>query len=378
MAKGKGMDERQLNVVLVAGKFQARGTSANTLRLAENLPAHNVAVQIVCTDARGINRQRRSQLKIHEYPYLKLPLLGRLTRSLVHRELLHTPPDLIHVQSHSMFAEGNWLAERFDCPCLLTVHEILPQNVRIRYAPDRGHRLIAVSEPVKTVLRDRLGLGENEVSVIHCGVDADTSRPLPPVLDPAHRPVIGVAGPLEMIKGLPFFLGAAQKVLAQKPDVEFLVSGAGPEEENLRRLAEELAISDHVTFVPNLADFAKPLAAMDVFCLPSLQQGLGTIMLEAMALGKPVIASGVGGVFTIIRDNETGLVVPPSNSSRLAERMLELLDDPVLARAIGEAGRRLVLGEFGTEKMIQETLALYRDVAGEKLADSTVAAGSVD
>lgn len=366
------MDEPQLNVLLVAGKFQARGSSANTLRLAEHLPEQNVAVRIVCVDARGIERERRAQLKIHEYPYLKIPVLGRLTRSLVHRELLPDPPNLIHVQSHGMIAEGLWLAERFDCPCILTVHEILQQNVRLRFTPGRSRRLVAVSEPVKTVLRDRLGLGESDVSVIHCGVDADLSRPLPPVLDPAHRPVIGVAGPLEIIKGLPFFLGAAQKVLAKKPDVEFLVSGAGPEEENLRRLAEELDIAEHVTFVPNLADFDEPLAAMDVFCLPSLQQGLGTIMLEAMALGKPVIASGVGGVFTIIRDNETGLVVPPSNSGRLAERMIELLDDPMRARAIGEAGRRMVLREFSVDKMIAETLELYRQVAFENSADSTL------
>eukprot|EP00913_Durusdinium_trenchii_P035327 g33057.t1 len=356
----------------------ARGSSANTLRLAKNLPEHGVAVRVVCVDAHGIDRPRRDRLRIHEYPYLKLPLLGRLTRALVHREMLQTPPDLIHVQSHDMVDEGLWLADRFECPCILTVHEILPRNVRLQFVPGRKRRLIAVSAPVKTVLRDRLGLDDDDVTVIHCGVEADTARPLPAVLDPGHRPVIGVAGPLEIIKGLPFFLGAAQKVLAQKQNIEFLVTGAGPEEENLRRLAEELDIAEHVTFIPNLADFTEPLAAMDIFCLPSLQQGLGTIMLEAMAMGKPVIASGVGGVFTIIRDNETGLVVPPSNSSRLAERMLELLNDPVLARSIGEAGRRLVLEEFSTEKMIQRTLALYHDVVDSKQADRPVASGAAN
>ncbi|HUF37494.1 MAG TPA: glycosyltransferase family 4 protein, partial [Anaerolineales bacterium] len=170
------------------------------------------------------------------------------------------------------------------------------------------------------------------------------------------------AGPLEAIKGLPFLLGAAAKVLRNRQDVEFLIAGSGPEEEGLRRLARELEISGHVTFVPNLLDFTESLAAMDIFCLPSLRQGLGTIMLEAMALGKPVIATGVGGVYSVVREGETGLVVPPQDSSRLAERILELLNDPVRARAIGESGRRLVQSEFNVETMVRRTAELYREI----------------
>ena len=131
-------------------------------------------------------------------------------------------------------------------------------------------------------------------------------------------------GPLEAVKGHVFFLGAAQRVAAAHPETEFLVAGAGPEEENLRRLARELGINHNVTFASNLYDFSASLAAMDIFCLPSLRQGLGTIMLEAMALGRPVIASGVGGIYSVVRNNETGLVVPPSDSAALAERILEL------------------------------------------------------
>ena len=101
---------------------------------------------------------------------------------------------------------------------------------------------------------------------------------------------------------------------------------------------------------------------MDIFCLPSLQQGLGTIMLEAMSLGRPVIASAVGGVYSVVRDNETGLVVPPRDSGALARRILELLDAPVHARAIGTAARQAVSEEFGVERMVERTAALYREV----------------
>jgi glycosyltransferase involved in cell wall biosynthesis len=120
-----------------------------------------------------------------------------------------------------------------------------------------------------------------------------------------------------------------------------------------------------VTFVPNLYDFSTALEAMDIFCLPSLRQGLGTIMLDAMGRGIPVIATGVGGVFSVVSDNETGLVVPPSNSARLAERILELLNDPLKARALGTKGRELVREEFGIERMVEETADLYREVVQE-------------
>ena len=85
-------------------------------------------------------------------------------------------------------------------------------------------------------------------------------------------------------------------------------------------------------------------------------------MLEAMARGKPVIATGVGGVDSIVTDGETGIVVPPSDSERLAERILEVLREPGMARRIGEAGREVVRTHFRVDQMVARTAALYRDI----------------
>ena len=178
---------------------------------------------------------------------------------------------------------------------------------------------------------------------------------LSPPLEPGHFPVVSTAGPLEAIKGIPYFLGAARQVLASRRDVEFLVAGAGPEEANLRRVARELDIADRVTFVPYVLGFSDSLAATDIFCLPSLQQGLGSIMLEAMALGRPVIATGVGGVSSVIRDGETGLIVPPQNSGELARRIIELLDQPARARAMGAQARKLVVEQYSVDTMVHRT-----------------------
>jgi glycosyltransferase involved in cell wall biosynthesis len=148
--------------------------------------------------------------------------------------------------------------------------------------------------------------------------------------------------------------------MAEHPDAEFLIAGAGPEERNLRRQVQELGIAQHVTFVPAMMDLHNSLMAMDVFVLPSLKQGLGTIMLEAMVRGRPVIATGAGGVYSAVADDQTGLLVPPRDSAALAARINELLRDPLRARRIGRAGRETVIANFPVQRMVEQTARLYR------------------
>jgi glycosyltransferase involved in cell wall biosynthesis len=183
-----------------------------------------------------------------------------------------------------------------------------------------------------------------------------------PVLDPGHVPVVGTAGALEAAKGLDDFLRAARIVSSSRPDVQFLICGAGPEETRLRRMSDELQLAGSVTFVPNLFDFAESLAAMDIFCLPAHKQGLGTIMLEAMARAKPVIATRAGGVERVVTNDVNGLLIAPSDSDDLAQRMLELLADPSRARSMGERARELVSREFRVDIMVEATAKLYREV----------------
>lgn len=356
------MAEPSLKVLLVAARFEVRGTSANTLRLAEGLQTQGIATTIVTPNADLVAPSRRKRLSISVYSRLNFPIWGRVVRNSIIGDLAADPPDLVHIQSWSAYRTGVWLARRLQRPFVLTIHDFLPSQTRVRIDLRWARRIIAVSQSVKSELLSRASVPPEFVCVIHPGVEVQPSVRATTVLAPGRVPVVGTAGPLEAVKGHVFFLGAAQRVVASYPDIEFLIAGAGPEEENLRRLARELGINPKVTFVSNLYDFTTSLSAMDIFCLPSLRQGLGTVMLEAMALGRPVIASGVGGIYSVIRNNQTGLVVPPSDSGRLAERILELLRDPVRARSIGEAGRLSVCEEFGVERMVTQTANVYRDV----------------
>ena len=349
-----------IDVLLFAGSFELRGTSAYTLRLAQYAAEYGIHTRVICPDASRVDPSMRLKLDISEYRNLKVPLLGQFMLRLVKQELSKKLPDLIHIQSRHVLPQGQWLARKIKRPFLLTVNDYLQSDERLRIDMNWCKGIITVSESVKKDLIARTGLSEEFVLVIPSGVNVPEDANLAPVLSRDRQPVVGTAGPLEAIKGLPYFLGAASRVLAVNPKVQFLISGAGPEESNLRYLSRDLEISENVTFVPNLYDFSISLEAMDIFCLASLRQGLGTIMLEAMALAKPVIATGVGGIYSVIRDGETGLVIPPSNSEALASSILKLLEDPLKARAMGEAARELVRREFRVETMIEKTVEQYK------------------
>ncbi len=363
------------SVLLMAERFSVRGSCAYTLRLAEHLPQRGLRTSVVCPDARMLDRDRRKELRIDERPQLDWPIWGNVVRGLLARQLSADPPDLIHVQTRGALRQGMWLARRLQRPFLVTIHDYLQPNERFYIERQWCRRIIAVSDSVRADLIQRTRLPEDLVTVIHSGVDRAASCEMLKVFEPNRVPVVGTAGPLEAVKGFPFFLGAAARVLATGREVEFLIAGAGPEESNLRRLSRELGINDKVTFVPNLLDFDDALAAMDVFVLPSLQQGIGTIMLDAMAMGRPVIATRVGGVYCAVHDNETGLLVPPSNSEALAERIVELLDDRNKAQFIGSAARDLVEREFGVEGMVDQTAALYHEILDRSSTPVPVAAG---
>jgi glycosyltransferase involved in cell wall biosynthesis len=356
------MSEAEFEVLLLAGRVEVRGSCAYTLRLAAGLGEQGISARVITPDARLVDAQARAQLKIQEVPRLDTPLWSELVQRTLLCELRSQPPRLIHIQSQRILKQGQWLAHKLNRPYVLTMHEYLAPKARFKLDMEYCRRIIAVSESVRDNLWDGLKVLPELVTVIPSGVETSTPVDLSLPLEPGHVPVISTAGPLESIKGIPYFLGAARQVLGTRRDVEFLVSGAGPEEANLRRVARELEIADKVTFVPYVLGFSDSLAATDIFCLPSLQQGLGTIMLEAMALGRPVIATGVGGVSSVIRDGETGLIVPPQNSGELARRIIELLDQPARARAIGAQARKLVVEQYSVTTMVQRTAQLYREL----------------
>jgi glycosyltransferase involved in cell wall biosynthesis len=154
------------------------------------------------------------------------------------------------------------------------------------------------------------------------------------------------------------FVRAAKEVLARVPDAQFLIVGQGADPRALRSLIRDLGLASSFTFT-NVIDHRKVLPEMDICVMPSLKEGPGQAILEAMAAARPVIATGAGGAFEVIRDEETGLLVEKGHPEDLAQAILRLLLDRALARRIGLRAREVVLERYPLERMIDETLGIY-------------------
>ncbi len=180
----------------------------------------------------------------------------------------------------------------------------------------------------------------------------------------AHHTVCITVGRLAPVKGHTDLLHAFQKAAAAHPDLRLLVAGEGALRNDLEDLADRLGISGRVQFLGWRDDTAELLEVADLFLLASHNEGLGLVLVEAMAKRLPVVATAVGGVPEVVDDGQTGLLVPPRSPDALARALGELAADPDRRRRMGEAGYRRAVGRFSINATVQQTELLYRELLG--------------
>ena len=292
-----------------------------------------------------------------------MPIWGQIVLRTLCRDIKDQRPDIIHVQDPHLLSQGVRLARKLRRPLIVNISDQAESSALvIRKATPELKVVISVSESVQQQIPETPFMASIEKRVILPGVEVPDAAKIDLPLDDDRPPVIGMAGPLEIVKGAAFFLRACHRVVEAGHEIRIVIAGSGPEERSLRKLAASLQLSRRLTFVDGGVAMAGYLEAIDIYCLPSLQQGLGVVMLEAMALGRPVIASGVGGVMSVIEDNVHGLIVPPSDSRSLADRIIELLLDRDKARRIAAAGQQMVRDRFNENRMLDEVIQVYREV----------------
>jgi glycosyltransferase involved in cell wall biosynthesis len=169
-------------------------------------------------------------------------------------------------------------------------------------------------------------------------------------------------GRLVPVKGLETFLKAARIIQSRKDKVKFLIVGDGPLKGTLRALARHYGLEHDVLFLGHRNDSYDVLAMMDVLVLPSLSEGIPMVLLEALALKRPVVASRVGGIPEVVEDCATGRLVEPGREGELAEACIALMDDPDLAERLGLAGRHRVRERFSVRSMAEKVADVYRSL----------------
>ena len=238
---------------------------------------------------------------------------------------------------------------------------------------------IAVSEDALDFAIAREGLQRKKAVVVMNGIDLaeyDPALRVPPEeLDagiPPNARVVGAVGRLGSEKAHRSLIEAFAQVCERVPDAHLVVAGDGPMRDELVALTQRLGLAGKAHFLGFREDVQRVLAAMDVFCLPSLFEGMSNALLEAMAMGRPCVATAVAGNKALIRDGEEGLLVPTFDSNALADAIATLLQDRERAAAVGMAARKRVEQEFTIERMLSGYAAAYHSVLERKLKGERV------
>jgi glycosyltransferase involved in cell wall biosynthesis len=232
--------------------------------------------------------------------------------------------------------------------------------------------LIAVSKDLRNYMIENLKLKrDDKILTIYNGIDIDKYRIEAYPNDLAEefniRPgtaVVGTVGSLFEVKGFEYLLKALQIMKESGSDILLLIAGTGRLERELKAVADELGIAESVRFLGFRGDIPRLLNLVDVYICSSVSEGLSLSILEAMACGRPIIATDVGGNPELITEGVNGFLVPSRDPSALAERTIELLNDKELRSRLGTAGRQAAEEKFSLETMMQNYYELYGKLLG--------------
>jgi len=232
---------------------------------------------------------------------------------------------------------------------------------------------LAVSRGVRDYLVTQGGLNPAKVRVVVNGVDVaaiDAASPGKAVRRelglPEGVPVIGLVGRLDHWGKGHKELFEAMATLMERHPVQALIVGGGRRIDEVRQLAAGLGLADAVHFLGERPDVPDLLNAMDIFVLPSYSEGLSLALLEAMAAGKPVVATAVGGTPEVVTEGDNGLLIPPRDAAALAGALERLLADPALAQRLGANARNHVRAHFSLDRLGREINEIYGELVEQK------------
>jgi glycosyltransferase involved in cell wall biosynthesis len=342
---------RALNCCITAGVFE--NLHRPNLEVAERLSQHGIPVEIIRCRGR-----------------LDWGAVRRIRECIKARNI-----NVVHTHGYKANLYAYMAARQLDLPLVATCHN-WPGNtaaLRMYYLVDwmvltRFDRIAVVSDRVGLSLR-RVGVSAERICLIENGIDvASFARATGPggIAANLARTRVAVIGRLAPEKGLQFFLRAAREILNKHPNTEFLLVGDGPQRPELEALTRELRIEKEVIFAGVQKDMTGVYASIDIYVLCSLNEGMPLALLEAMAASKPVVATRVGAIPTLIAADRTGLLVEPKDVAGLRDSILRLMEDSTLCQNLGRAAQRAVKARYSAELMAHRYFSMYRQVINNR------------
>ncbi|HEX2952202.1 MAG TPA: glycosyltransferase family 4 protein [Armatimonadota bacterium] len=352
------------------------GIKTHLLTLLRGLDQNRIDPIVICPPSSTL-ADAVKQLGIDVIP---LDIVGELNpmkdmqAALRLRKILREiKPDILHIHSAKAGLVGRLaVMSRRRPKVILTMHSFvfdervgekrrkLISSIE-RYFLKYTDKIVAVSQALKDELVSEMALPEEKIDVIYSGITFRDCHK-----EPHFGIRIGSVARLAPQKGVELFIRAAALVLAECPNVSFLVAGDGPYRANLRAMAESLAIPEAIDFLGFQDDIPAFLSTLDIFMLTSHRETFGLSVVEAMSQAVPVVATRVGGVPEIIDDEKNGLLAEPGNPQDIADKVIRLLKDPEFAKQMAEAGNTSVRSRFTAERMVGETVALYTSLMNQR------------
>lgn len=368
------------------------------------------AERLLCTNLAHLDRQSFDSVVIHlfrpdplraEIEALGIPCIGLKLRGpwdwrggllRLRQQLKVLAPDLIHTNLVKADIYGRIVGRSLGVPVISTIHESPyypevyldnPDLGKVKYSliklMDRltarhcTKAFVVVSNFSERAAREYLGISPHQIRLIYNSLNPELFGEAPSHRVQALRAKLGLSpedrvllnvGRLAPQKGQRYLLLAFQTVLKEYPNVRLLIRGDGPLRDMLQAMCLELGIASRVSFVDPVPHISWLFGLSDIFVFPSLHEGLGIALLEAMAMGKPCVASEIGPTPEVIEHGRSGLLVPPRDPGLLAKTILTLLQQPDLCRQMGERGRQMIKERFSIHKNIRVLEQVYLETLG--------------
>ena len=372
---------KKTNILQIISTLDVGGVETQLSELVKRLNREKYNITVCCITRGGLLEGRIKEAGI------KLVILKRKFKfdpsiifqmvRLIKREKI----DLVHTY---MFTANTWgriaavlanvhviiASERNAIPWRKKILHILIDRFLSRYTDV----IVCNSNFIKRVNTKRASISEKKFTVVYNAVDIKQFSPeinsdmirrefsMPPGV-----PVVGMVARLHSCKGHQYLLKAAVEVIKGLPEVKFVLVGDGELREELENSAMRLGISKNIIFTGNREDVPQLIQLFNVAVLSSIHEGFGNFLIEAMACSKPVVATNVGGIPEVVKNEETGILVPPENPEALAEGIIRLLRNKEESRRMGLAGRRRVEQYFDIKLKVRKVEEIYDKLIGEKL-----------
>jgi len=354
-----------MRILQLATHLNAGGVARYIVSLSRHLTlrGHKVSVASSGGDMEG-------ELEEAGIPHLKLDIRTKSELSpRIPLALLRLIPfiksegvELIHSHTRVTQVTGAILSRLTEKAYVSTCHGFFKERLGRRLFGCWGKPVIAISRAVKSELIERFGVDDKDVELVYTGVeDKDLGGPVTVEKREACRRrfgislayVVGTVGRLSPVKGQGLLLEVLSGLKDKRDDILLMLAGDGPEKKRLLKKAADLGISDRVRVVCGAADVGGILECMDVFALPSVEEGLGLALAEAMAKGIPCVASRVGGIEDLIKDGYDGILAEPNDLKGFSHAIEKLLNNDQEVRKMAGRAREKIKNEFNMEKMLE-------------------------